>query len=390
MQPRNFWETYLQNSTPGRILHAMKIIQVVNVRFYNATAWYGLFLSKLLIEAGHEVRVIGLKDTESFKVAQTWGLPITAMDLNTQTPWGLLRLFRDLKKLLRTFSPDIVNCHRGEGFILWGILRKTMGSFRLVRTRGDQRLPKTNIANRLLHAHIADAVISTNSRMTRHFQETFALGKDRLFQIIGGVDRARFRFDPAGRKKIRRELGYTDADIVVGLLGRFDLVKGQKETIEAIASIYRRSDCRHVRLMLLGFETDTREAQVRQWIQDNGIQDITHITGKCQDVTAYISALDLGIVSSLWSETIARAALEIMSCEIPLLGTTVGVMPDLLQPEALIPPGDVTALGERIASVITDTASRNLIHEQQRQRMQTLGDQDFLKQTMAVYRELHP
>ena len=366
----------------------MKIIQVVNIRFYNATAWYGLFLSKLLIEAGHDVRIIGLKDTESFKVAKAWGLPITAMDLNTQTPWGLLRLLFDLKKLIRTFSPDIVNCHRGEGFILWGILRKTLGSFKLVRTRGDQRLPKTNIANRLLHASIADAVISTNSRMTRHFQETFALRDDRLFQILGGVDRARFRFDAAGREKVRQKLGYTDTDMVVGLLGRFDLVKGQKETIEAIASICRRPSCRHIRLMLLGFETDTREAQVRQWINDNNIQEITHITGKCKDVTACISALDLGIVSSLWSETIARAALEIMSCKIPLLGTTVGVMPDLLQPEALVPPGDVTALGERIAAIITDPTLRSAIQEQQRQRMRTLGDQDFLKQTMAVYSKL--
>ena len=363
----------------------MKIIQVVNVRFYNATAWYGLFLSRLLIEAGHDVRVIGLKDTESFRVAQSWGLPITAMDLNTQTPWGLFRLFRDLKKLVRTFSPDIVNCHRGEGFILWGILRKTQGSFRLVRTRGDQRLPKTNTVNRLLHANIADAVISTNSRMTRHFQKTFGLKADRLFQVLGGVDRTKFRFDAVGRDRVRRELGYTDTDSVVGLLGRFDLVKGQKETIEAVAEICRRPQCRHLRLMLLGFETDTSEAQVRQWINDNDIQAITHITGKRKDITACISALDLGIVSSLWSETIARAALEIMSCEIPLIGTTVGVMPDLLEPEALIPPGDATALGERIAAVITDPALRNNICAQQHQKMQTLGDQDFLDQTVAIY-----
>jgi glycosyltransferase involved in cell wall biosynthesis len=74
-----------------------------------------------------------------------------------------------------------------------------------------------------------------------------------------------------------------------------------------------------------------------------------------------------------------------MSCEIPLIGTPVVVMPDLLEPEALIPPGDVTALGERIAAVITDPALRNNICAQQHQKMQTLGDQDFLDQTVAIY-----
>ena len=38
----------------------LRVIQVVNVRWFNATAWYGLFLSRLLKDAGHEVLVLGL------------------------------------------------------------------------------------------------------------------------------------------------------------------------------------------------------------------------------------------------------------------------------------------------------------------------------------------
>ena len=363
----------------------MKIIQVVNVRFYNATAWYALYLSKLLIEAGHEVLVLGLKDTESFKVATSWGLPVIPMDLNTQTPWGIAALFLKLTKLLGTFSPDIVNCHRGEAFVVWGILRKITGSFKLIRTRGDQRLPKGNTANRMLHTRVADAVISTNSRMTRHFKQAFALGPDRLFQVLGGVDRTRFHFDGEGRKRVREEFGYTDTNTVVGLLGRFDRVKGQKETIQAVAKICRKPECCHIRLMLLGFETDTSESQVRQWIRENNLEDITVITGKRPDITACISALDLGIVSSLWSETIARAALEIMSCNIPLMSTDVGVMPDLLQPDALMPPGDTKALAAALTAFLTDPSLGRSIRSQQAIRMQTLSSRDFLEQTLAIY-----
>jgi glycosyltransferase involved in cell wall biosynthesis len=371
----------------------MKIIQVVNVRFFNATAWYGLYLSKLLLEAGHEVLILGLENTESFEKACSWDLPISPMDLNTQTPQGVIRLYRRLGRVVDTFSPDIVNCHRGESFILWGLLRKHKNTFKLVRTRGDQRLPKANIFNQILHRHVADAVISTNTRMSNHFRSRFHLGPERLFQVLGGVDKTRFTFRPQGRARVRQEFGYDQQDMVIGLLGRFDLVKGQKQTIEAVARARKiLGNASPLRLMLLGFETDTSEAQVRQWIRENHMEDITVITGKRSDVADCISALDLGVVSSLWSETIARAALEIMACSIPLVGTTVGVMPDLLQPHAMVPPGDVDSLAACFVRCASEPAFLARLRREQAQTMSHLAGQDFLRQTVTIYQSLleHP
>ncbi len=366
----------------------MKIIQVVNVRFYNATAWYGFFLSKLLLESGHDVRILGIEGTKSFEKACSLGLPISPLNLNTQTPWGLIKLYRDMAALIDAFAPDIVNCHRGESFILWGLLRKLKGSFRLVRTRGDQRLPKANIFNRILHRSVADAVISTNTPMTDHFKAMFHLEPDQLFQVIGGVDRSRFRFDPLGRARVRQEFGYDEKDLVVGLLGRFDWVKGQKELIEAVAQARTLLPDHSIKLMLLGFETDTSEAQVRQWICQNHMEDVTVITGERPDVTACISAFDLGVISSLWSETIARAALEIMSCSIPLIGTSVGVMPDLLGPHALVPPGDVSALTQCLVKSVKEPAFRKSLCKEQAVTIQNLSGPDFLHQTLGIYKTL--
>ncbi|MDP3425791.1 MAG: glycosyltransferase family 1 protein, partial [Humidesulfovibrio sp.] len=45
----------------------MVVFQVVNVRWFNATAWYGLYLSRLLQEAGHRVVVLTLDGTESHR-----------------------------------------------------------------------------------------------------------------------------------------------------------------------------------------------------------------------------------------------------------------------------------------------------------------------------------
>jgi glycosyltransferase involved in cell wall biosynthesis len=362
----------------------MRSIQVVNVRWFNATAWYGMYLSRLLLENGHDVLVLGLPDTLCARKGEEWGLPMRLINLNTTTPWGIAALYAKLKRLVGEFKPDVVNCHRGESYLLWGLLKKELKSFRLVRTRGDQRLPKANLVNRWLHNDVSDAVITTNSPMTRHFRDVFKVPPNKLHQILGGVDTSAFYPDPAARARIRAEFGYGDSDFVVGLLGRFDRVKGQRELIRAVAKLHREGMA-NIRLLLLGFDSATPESKVRGWITEHGLDSVTTITGKRPDIAACLNALDLGVVASLWSETIARAALEIMATDVPLISTNVGVMPDLLQAAALFAPGDVNALADRIHQVAANAELTDSLRREQRLRMRDLSGHDFLAKTLTIY-----
>lgn len=366
----------------------MRAIQVVNVRWFNATVWYGLYLAKLMSEAGHEVLALTLPGTESHEKALEWGIETRCLPLNSAGPLTAFRLYRELSGLVHDFRPDVINCHRGESFYLFGLLRKRLGGFKLVRTRGDQRPPRNDPANRWLHGNCADAVVATNSAMARHFRKNFGLCEPRLATIIGGVDRERFAFDPAGRERVRREFGYDQNDFVVGLMGRFDEVKGQREAIRAVAALRGKTGRMRVKLMLLGFESATSEAEVRRWIAEAGAGELVAITGLRDDVPACVSAMDLGLVASKWSETIARAALEIMSCGVPLVGTRVGVMPDLLDDGALLAPGDVEDTAAIIRRAAMDADFRALLGERQSERMSELGARDFLLKTLSLYRSI--
>jgi glycosyltransferase involved in cell wall biosynthesis len=77
-----------------------------------------------------------------------------------------------------------------------------------------------------------------------------------------------------------------------------------------------------------------------------------------------------------------------MACSIPLIGTTVGVMPDLLQPHALVPPGDVPALADCFARSVNDPGFRPTLRSQQAATIEHLSGQDFLNQTLAIYERL--
>jgi len=362
----------------------MVIIQVVNVRWFNATAWYGLYLSRLLQEAGHTVVVVTQAGTDSHKKALEWGLDARPADLNTSNPLRLAVTLVRLMGLLRALKPQVVNCHRGEGFFLWGLLKAIFG-FRLVRTRGDQRPPRADAINRFLHAHVADAVVVTNSRMARHFLSAMRTPEQRVWLIHGGVDRARFRFDPEGRARVRAEFGYGPRETVFALLGRFDKVKGQRETLEAVARLVHQQGYRHTRLMLLGFGSATGEDEVQAWIKELKLERFAVITGKRDDMAACLSAADVGIVSSLWSETIARAALEILAVGRPLISSSVGVMPDLLPPEALFEPGDVDAMTKLMTKVSDDEAFRKQLRQAGDLTLSQLSGSDFLQRTLTLY-----
>lgn len=367
----------------------MRTIQVVNVRWYNATAWYGVTLAHCLKKAGHESIVAGLAGTPPLEKAKELGLPVVALPFNSQTPGKLLELWRGMDLLVRRFRPDIVNCHRGEAFILWALM-KQRHDFALVRTRGDRRLPRGGAVNRWLHCHAADAVISTNSLMTRHFSEALRVPSDRLHTILGGVDTVRFHADPQAGAEIRRQYGYGEDDVVMGLLGRMDEVKGIRESIAALARARELSpEARRIRFLVIGFDSEFTTEDVARWTRECGLGelgDIVTVTGRVSRPQEVICALDFGILASLGSEAIARAALEIMACGVPLISSTTGVMPDLLPAEYCFEPGDTQAMAERMIQAL-DVAWRKKLAAVCLDRIFKGGLtlDDFLASTMQVY-----
>lgn len=366
----------------------MNVIQVANVRWFNATAWYALYLSKLLQDDGHNVLVLTLKDTPTEEKAKELGLTTVHVDLNTTNPLRLIAGGIDLVRLVRNFKPDIVNCHRGEGFFLWGLLHMLGMPFQLVRTRGDQRLPRSDFFNRWLHRNVASSVVVTNKRMATHFLKTMQTPEPQVWCIHGGVDTDRFRFDAAGRDRVRNEFGFKADDFVIGLVGRFDEVKGQRELARSVALLRRNHAHKHVRLFYIGFETSTRLDEIYSWIEQEGIADITAISGKRSDIVACISALDLGVVASLWSEAIARAALEIMACERPLVSSDVNVMPDLVPAIGCFPAGDETAMTTLLHRAVTEAEYRQELVQAEKKIMSQLTGRDFLNRTLNLYNSL--
>jgi glycosyltransferase involved in cell wall biosynthesis len=89
-----------------------------------------------------------------------------------------------------------------------------------------------------------------------------------------------------------------------------------------------------------------------------GVADRVTLTGTLpagDAVWRQLDAADLFVMPSR-TEGLPKALIEAMARGLPAVGSAVGGIPELLAPEDLVPPDDVTALADAIRRLVTDPA----------------------------------
>ena len=135
--------------------------------------------------------------------------------------------------------------------------------------------------------------------------------------------------------------------ICVGTLQ--ELYKGQDVLIRAVAACVKMGDNLVLRLVGDGKARPAMEALA----ESLSIHDRCEFAGEVTGLDAVVRELDESDVFVLPSrqEGLPRAMVEAMARRLPCIGTTVGGIPELLPPEDMVPPNDVSALATKIHEV---------------------------------------
>jgi glycosyltransferase involved in cell wall biosynthesis len=326
----------------------MRVLNVTNVRWYNATAWYAHMLSLGLEALGHRTAVLGLPGTPPVIKAGEAGLQTYEAELNSLNPLKLAQSAAVFKKAVKEFKPDVVVCHRGEFFFYFTHVRFwERPKWKLVRVRGDRRPPKADALSRWLYHNAVDKVVTSSESMRRFHLENLKLPSEKVVTLYGGVDTGLFSRNEEGRQRVRREFGFNENDLVLGILGRYDTVKGHESLFRAVSEL-RNEGMSSLRLLVAGVDARMNESDIRLMLENRGIRDITAVTGKRDDVADVISAMDLGVIPSLGSEAVCRVGMEMLSCGVPVIGSDIGVIPEIIPPSNIFKAGDVQSIKNRI------------------------------------------
>ena len=289
------------------------------------------------------------------------GIPVSslAMRRGRPSPLALARLVRRLRQLepavLQTwmYHADVLGTAAAAlarvPALVWNIRASDVDMSRYRWLSGLTRRVGAAWSRR------PDAVI-VNSESGRAAHERLGFHPRRWVVIPNGIDVDDYRPDPARRAAMRAALGIADQEIAVGLVARFDPMKGHDTFLRAARTVARAHPA--ARFVLVGTGAEPSNRELRTLIDAAELRDRVALLGRRRDIPAVDAALDVAVMASVFGEGFPTAIAEAMACGVPGVVTEVGDAARLVGDTGwVVPPGDAAAMATAISAVLALSAA---------------------------------
>ena len=200
-----------------------------------------------------------------------------------------------------------------------------------------------------------------------------------------GVDISLFQKQDACQ--LKQSLGLSDC-FVIGYVGRLLHMKGVDTLIEATAELEFP-----FKLLLLGSGEDKSKFQELA-IQHNLTDKIVWIDAvPPEEVPNYINCMDTLVLPSRttpgWVEFFGRVLIEGMACEVPVIGSDSGEIPQVIDDAGLVfPEGNADVLAEKITQIANNPSIYQSLQERGLVRVQNFTWETIAERTYEVYQQL--
>jgi glycosyltransferase involved in cell wall biosynthesis len=364
---------------------------LINVRWYNACAYYAVSLSLALRRRGHKVIVAGDPSSPPLLKARELGLSVyEGLSLSYTSPWMIAYNVKRMRDLIEREEIDVIDAHRGEGHLVAALAKKFLKrAVPLIRTRGDVRTPKRNFFNRYLNSALTAKVITTCEVLRESYIKNLRMPDEKVTTVPVGIDHD--FFSPRESDTTWKErLSIPEGNLVVGIVGRLSPVKGHEYFVQAADHVLKRLP--RVTFIVCGEDSQISAQQLKDAVRGRNIEESFRFLGRVKDVRDIISFFDVGVVSSVGSETICRVALEYMSMGKPVVGTEVNAIPEVVRHGAnglVVEPKNPQELASAIIELLRDKDKRKRFGEKSRGIVMEKFTLDvFARKTEEVYLSL--
>jgi len=354
-------------------------------------------LGKSLASRGHHVHVLS-SDTPfrlgeyqpglSFHRVETPNYPLF------REPQYLLALANKIVQVSRDERLDIIHAHYAVPHATAAYLaRQILGAAnggkvpRVITTLhgtditllGADRSYKEIVAFSIAQS---DGVTAVSESLKADTYREFGHTRDiRVIPNFIDVDAAR-RSD---RSALRASLAAPDEKIVIHV-SNFRPVK----RVAAVVEIFKRIHAKvNSRLLMVGDGPDLAEAS--QCARDAQLGDSVRFLGDQEQVVQLLSVSDLFLMPSA-QESFGLAALEAMACEVPVVASAVGGVPELVDDGVtgiLCPPDDLMAMADAAIGLLTDDKRHSRMAQAARKRaVERFADTRIIPMYEAYYDEI--
>jgi glycosyltransferase involved in cell wall biosynthesis len=257
----------------------------------------------------------------------------------------------------------------------------------VVTNHGRRFGPKLMLYN-LLDCFVvrhADRVVAVSKKIVSRMKLA-GIDSKKIFLIENGVNLERFR-DNIPPDSIRESLKIKKEALVVGTVGALTKEKGHSYLLKAIPKVVQRFP--EVIFLFVG---DGRERPNLEDIASKlGIADKVVFAGMRKDVPEILSILDVFVLPSL-NEGLPMALLEAQAAKVPVIGTRVGAIPDVVEDRLtgiLIPPKNPQSIAEAIIMILSDKKFADGIAQKGFERVRdNFSSEKMGDKYLSIYKEL--
>jgi glycosyltransferase involved in cell wall biosynthesis len=317
-------------------------------------------LARALRQRGHDVHVVLFYAGGAFD-AELVAANVPAHFAGKRGRWDVLGFMCRLVSILRQLRPATIYSFLDVPNVLAALLGMLTSRPRLVwsvRAAGMEMqhydwlarlVPKLEVAL----SRFADIIVA-NSQAGKNWATVRGFPVGKIVVIENGIDTDRFRFDPAGRERVRAEWQIRADEVLIGLVGRLDPMKGHDTFLSAAVQLVRGGQ--PLKFVCVGGGSEAYARNLELKTDALGLGGRVMWGGPRSGMAAVFSALDLVVSSSSFGEGFPNVIAEAMACERPCVVTNVGDSARIVGATGeVVPPRNAEALARGIEKMLDRT-----------------------------------
>jgi glycosyltransferase involved in cell wall biosynthesis len=319
----------------------------INNRHWGGVESYNDILISILLDKGHKV-VVSSVTGDAFFTLRSSGYTVNMTKIRIKNSADIFAIMKIVQLAIKE-NVDLIVAQKGKHYLPAVIAAKISCVPVIVIRHKTARLKRSTSC--LVNMGV-NAVVAVSNAVKSSLVDAGVLN-DKIIVIHNCVPLNRFNPLKIDADGVRKELGIKHTDIVVGALGKIHRDKGVFELLYAMGNLAERYPFLKVLFVGSGPEQQNLESEAQRL----SISDRVIFAGVRTDMEHVHAAIDLCVLPSKCAEGFGMVLIEAMSMKKPVIGSTIGGIKDIINNGVnglLVPPGDVAALSNAIATYMED------------------------------------
>ena len=282
------------------------------------------------------------------------------------TPKGIISYFinyikysRRIVKYIKDNGIDIV--HINTSAVLEGRYIKKHSMAKIV-WHIHEILVSPKIVAKIINKTIAksaDKIICVSDAVKNHFKEM--TGREDVQVIYNGVDNSKFSPN-AKTDYLKEEFGIKDENIVIGMIGRLNAWKGQKDLLNALELVFKENN--QAKGLFVGGVFEGQEWRIddfKSFIKEKNCEDRVIFTDFRNDSPSIHNLIDIFVLPSTNPDPLPTVVLEAMATAKPIVGYRHGGICEMVKDREnglLVEVNNYEELAKAILKLVNDEKLR--------------------------------